>query len=389
MLSLSLPTLAATPETSAKGVILIEAKTGAILYEKNAYMKLYPASITKLLTALLVEEKLPEGTLISKSQNSIDVVPGDSSNIGLELGDTYNKSTALYGLMLGSDNYIAHDLAIATSGTIKSFAEEMNARAQAIGCKNTHFTNPHGYHDPNHYTTPYDMALIAKAAFSNKTVQKIAGTVAYNFYITNKNKTLSITNTSRLLKSQTNYYNEHVVATKTGFHNDAGQTIVAKGVYGDMELIAVVMNTKTPQQYEDVNRLFEYASTNFSVEKKDNYYGLNNLTIPKWVKKSAAQAVKAGWMSPGQDYTDTLYVDDVVVMLKKAGAAYGGVTLNEVEKLTSKKVGETLTRSELTQIIRFASTKWKKTMPTYNTSNLSQTATFAEAVSLIDRLMAK
>lgn len=389
LFSFSIPILAAAPETSAQGVILMEAHTGTILYEKNAYTKLYPASITKLMTALLVTEKLPDGTLISKSQNSIDTVPGDSSNIGLELGDTYNKTTGLYGLLLGSDNYIAHDLAIATSGTIRNFADEMNTRAKAMGCKNTHFVNPHGYHDPDHYTTPYDMALIAKAAFNNETVQKIAGTVSYNFYITNKDKTLCITNTSRLLKNQTPYYNEHVIATKTGFHNEAGQTIVAKGVYGNMQLIAVVMNTKTPHQYEDVNYLFQYASANFCVEKKNNYYGLNNLTIPKWVKKSAAQAVKAGWMKPSQDYTDTLYVDDVVAMLKKAGSTYGGVTLNEATKLTSRRSGETLTRSELKQIISFASHKWNKTMPVCNSADLSQTASFAEAVSLIDRLTAK
>ena len=379
--------IAASPTVSAQGAILIETKTNTILYEHNAYTKLYPASITKLMTALLITEQLPDGTKITKSQNSVDVVPHDSSNIGLQVGDTFDKTNALYGLLLGSDNYIAHDLALAHSGTIKKFAAQMNARAYMIGCQNTHFVNPHGYHDPNHYTTPYDMALIAKEAFSNPIVQKIAGTASYNFYIANKNSYLPITNSSRLLKSQTDYYNPHVVACKTGFHDDAGQTLVAKAVYADMELIAVVMNEKTPNQYIDVNNLFEYANANFSITDMGNYYGLNNLTVPKWVQKSAAHGVKAGWLNAAQDYNDTLYVEDLVIMLKKACGTSGGITMTSVQNLTGLKAGDTLTLSQLRQIIYYASTNMKKSMPSFNQSNLSTKATFAEAISIIDRLV--
>ena len=157
LLTLLFPTslMASKPTLEAKGAILMEAKTGAILYEKNAYSKFYPASITKLLTALIIEEQLPSNQVITKSQNSVDTVPKDSSEIGLKVGDSYNKANGLYGLLLGSDNFIAHDLALANSGSISKFAELMNARATSLGAKNTHFTNPHGYHDLNHYTTPY------------------------------------------------------------------------------------------------------------------------------------------------------------------------------------------------------------------------------------------
>ena len=386
LLSLSIST-SASPTVSARGAILIETKTNTILYEHNAYTKLYPASITKLMTALLIAEQLPDGTKITKSQNSVDVVPYDSSNIGLNVGDTFDKTNALYGLLLGSDNYIAHDLALAHSGTIKKFATQMNARAYMIGCKNTHFANPHGYHDPNHYTTPYDMALIAKEAFCNPTVQKIAGTTSYDFYIANKNKYIPITNSSRLLKSQTNYYNPHVVACKTGFHDDAGQTLVAKAVYGDMQLIAVVMNEKTPTQYVDVNNLFEYAHTHFSIINMGNYYALHNLTVPKWVQTSAAHGVKAGWLNAAQDYNDTLYVENLVIMLKKACGTSGKITMNSVKNLTGLTEGDTLTLSQLKQIIYYATAAMKKPIPTFTQSNLSNHATFAEAVSIIDRLV--
>lgn len=274
------PSFLAKPTVEARGAILIEAKTNTILYEKNAYSKFYPASITKLLTTLIIEEQLSENHIITKSQNSVNTIPKDSSEIGLKIGDSYNKVNGLYGLLLGSDNFIAHDLALAHSGSISNFAELMNTRAKALGAKNTHFTNPHGYHDPNHYTTPYDMAQIAKGAFDNPTVQKIAGTAQFNFYVNNKNKYIPIKNTSRLLKSETPYYNPAVVACKTGYHSDAGQTLVAKAVYGDMELIAAVMYEKTPNQYIDVNKLFDYAKTYYGVEQKSDIYTLKNKPLP-------------------------------------------------------------------------------------------------------------
>ena len=350
----------------------MEAKTGAILYEKNAYSKFYPASITKLLTALIIEEQLPSNQVITKSQNSVDTVPKDSSEIGLKVGDSYNKANGLYGLLLGSDNFIAHDLALANSGSISKFAELMNARATSLGAKNTHFTNPHGYHDLNHYTTPYDMALIAKAALSNPTVQKIAGTAGFNFYVSNRNKYIAIKNSSRLVKPETDYYNPAVVATKTGFHDAAGQTLVAKAVYGDMELIAVVMYEKTPNQYIDVNKLFDYATANYDVQKSDDTYTLINKTIAPWAQPNVTKAIEKGWVSNAANYNTSIYTEDLVAMLKKAGAAYNGVTMQEVYDLLGLKQGDLITRSDLAQILNFAANKWNlnlviatpKTVPT-------------------------
>ena len=413
--------LMAAPSVQAQGAILIETQTNTILYEKNAYARLYPASITKLMTALLVEENLPDDTIITKSQNSVDIVPGDSSSIGLKVGDSYNKTNALYGLLLGSDNYIAHDLALTTSGSISQFAQLMNQKAKVIGAKDTHFVNPHGYHDPNHYTTPYDMAQIAKAAFSNPVIAKIAGTDTYQFYIRNCHTYLPIRNSSRLVKKETPYYNPHVVSCKTGFHNAAGQTLVAKGVYGDLKLIAVVMNEKTPQQYVDVNELFDYAQHTFSIQKQGKHYLLVNHTIPNWAIKSIARAHQLGWLSQGTNYQDPMHTEDLVALLKKAGHAYGGITMSEIKQLTGLKQGMTLNRTQLAQIMTYASRKWKKaslvsldqaSMPTdldtlsitakksitnmlghqfMSCSNQAfhpyQQATLAEAVIILDRLL--
>ncbi len=412
--------LIAKPTVEAKGAILIETKTNTILYEKNAYSKFYPASITKLLTALIIQEQLPEDSMITKSQNSVNTIPKDSSEIGLKVGDSYNKTNGLYGLLLGSDNFIAHDLALANSRTISKFAELMNTRAKALGAKNTHFTNPHGYHDPNHYTTPYDMALIAKAAFTNPTVQKIAGTAQFNFYVNNKNKYIPIKNTSRLLKSETPYYNPAVVASKTGYHSDAGQTLVAKAVYGDMELIAVVMYEKTPNQYIDVNKLFDYAKTLYSVDAYNGTYTLKNKTISAWSEPSISKAIEKGWVNNAINYNDAIYTEDLVAVLKKAGAAYNGVTMKEVYDLVGLQKGDLVTRGHFAEIMTFAAKKWAltnkvastKPLPTDITNlptntkaaitymidqdlmlplndcfNPNRTLTFAEALSIVDRLL--
>lgn len=350
----------AAPSIEAEGGVLLEAKTNTILYEKNAHQKFYPASITKILTALIVEEQLPEGTVIYKTQDSISEVPADSSHIPLEVGDSYTKSNGLYGLLLGSDNFIAHDLACKVSGNISDFAVLMNNKAKEVGAVNSHFVNPHGYHDPNHYTTPYDMAQIARAAFSNVTVQKTAGTRSYNFNISNKNKILSITNSSRLLKSETPYYNSHVVACKTGFHDEAKQTLVAKAKYGDMELIAVVMKVDTPNQYVDVNNLFEYGSSHFEAQKVNGAYVIKNKTSSNWSKSYIESAIKEGWYKEdGENYQEAIKIQDLVILLKKAGAKFGGVTMAEAENLTGLKLGQTVTRQEAAQIAEFALEKWK------------------------------
>lgn len=355
------PQITAMPDVMAEGAILIEAKTNTILYEKNAKKRFYPASMTKILTALIVEEQLPDSALIYKTQDSVRTVPADSSHIGLQIGDSYDKTNALYGLLLGSDNFIAHDLALKVSGNLSDFAKLMNQKAKEAGAFQTHFTNPHGYHDVNHYTTPYDMAQIARLAFSNATIEKIAGTKNYNFYVQNKKSYLSITNSSRLLKSETPYYNAHVIACKTGFHDDAKQTLVAKARYGEMELIAVVMKDNTPNQYIDVNKLFEYGKTYFSVEKVGGKYWIKNNTASNWSKAYIQLAQKQGWLNEeGKNYTEAIKVEELVGLLKTIGAgSKQTVTMSEVETLVGLKQGDTLTRAEAARLMKYTMQKWK------------------------------
>ncbi|MBP3889158.1 MAG: S-layer homology domain-containing protein [Cellulosilyticum sp.] len=354
------------PETSGDGIILINPQTNTILYEKNAHKRLYPASITKILTALIIAEEMPSDTLITRTSSCFANVPSDSSSIGLQLNDRYNMINALHGLLLGSDNYIAYDLAQTHSSNIATFANEMNERARQCGALNTHFTNPHGYHDPNHYTTAYDMAQIAKAAFSNPTVEKIAGKATSTFFLQNRGQALPITNTSRLLKSQTPYYNSNVVACKTGFHDDARQTLVAKAVYDDMELIAVSMKTSTPNQYLDVNRLFEYGHQNFSVQKTAKGYTLVNQTMSNWAKSTIDHALKLGWIvTDGTDYQGTITGEELIGILKNIKPLQNNLRANEITTIAHIDLNDMITRKNMAQIITYLNQKLIPSSETY------------------------
>lgn len=341
------------PTTSAEGVILIEAKTNTVLYEKNAYKKFYPASITKLLTALIVEEELEDNTIIKKSKDSINKVPSDSSNIGVSVGQAYTKQEGLYGLLLGSDNFIAHDLALATAGSIDSFANKMNERAKAFGATSTHFTNPHGYHDPKHYTTPYDMSQIARGVFENDKVTQIAGTAYHTFKLAGTKKSIQIKNTSRLLRKDTGYYIKEVVATKTGYHSDAKQTIVAKGIYGDMELIVVIMKTNTPSQYKDVERLLEYGKKNFAIEKAGEGYRLKNLTASPWAKSILEGFEKnKDYTIPSKPYQQAVTFGELKALVTCIGGEDYRRAMSAIGEAYDLKEASILKRVTVAKIIR-------------------------------------
>lgn len=314
-----------TPSVHSEGAILIEARSGAILYQKNAHEKFYPASTTKILTcALLLENNIDLHSTISKTEQAIKNVPSDSSHIGLKKSDTYSASDGIYAIMLGSDNYVAYDMALKNSGSIPAFSKLMNAKAKEVGALNSNFVNPHGYHDDQHYTTPYDLAKIAQYAFSNPLLENIAGTYEYNLKVINKDKTIKLKNTSMLIDRQSQYYNPYVIASKTGYHTPAKRTLVAKAKYPDIDLIAIVMKADSPYQYEDINTLFEYGSTNFEVNYEENITSEKNTTIinktysPQY-KKYVTFALEHGWIDPSlRNYADPVTTKEFLALLNKA-----------------------------------------------------------------------
>lgn len=255
----------------AEGAALIDAKTGTLLYGKHAENKMYPASMTKVMTLLVACENGNLDDLVTVSENAVNSIPWDSSKMGLEAGEQLSLSDLLYGLILVSGNDAAMVIAEHIGGSEEGFVEMMNAKAKELGCENTHFVNPHGYHDDAHYTTPLDMARIAQAASQNEKVNEIWGSADHSVPATSKHEARVLNHSDKMIQPTTRFYDERVKGGKTGFHNQAMNTLASYGINGEIELVAVVMkdNGYDPT-YEDTKTLFDYG---FALYDERKLYG--------------------------------------------------------------------------------------------------------------------
>ncbi|MDO4800495.1 MAG: D-alanyl-D-alanine carboxypeptidase family protein, partial [Bacillota bacterium] len=250
--------------------ILIDRNTGQILFEKNAYTRMYPASTTKIMTALLVIENLD----LSESVTVGDEPPlMEGSSISLDFGEVLTVEQLLYGLLVTSGNDCAAALAIYMSGTQEEFAARMTERAHQLGAYSTSFANPHGLHDPSHFTTAYDLAIIANAAMNNETFRRIVSTTRYEIPPTNRQpETRYLNNTNALWPGQEGSDTEilidgepdiiayeYVTGIKTGFTDEAGRCLVSSARHDGREVISVVMHGQMPGFYQDSKRLLIYG----------------------------------------------------------------------------------------------------------------------------------
>ncbi len=259
------------PETASPSIMLMEASTGTVLYEKNSDEAHYPASITKIMTTLLALENGNLSDIVTFSDDAINNTEG--SGIARDYGEEMTLEQCLYGVMLESANECAYAVAEHVGGTVEHFVDMMNAKAKELGCTNTHFNNPHGLQDENHYTTAHDMALIAQAAYQNETFRIITGTKIYTIPPTNKhpNEETTLRNHHDMLCTYHNanrkYLYPYCVGGKTGYTNAANSTLVTYAEKDGMTLICVVMNTQSPNQFADTVNLFNYAFDNFQMLK--------------------------------------------------------------------------------------------------------------------------
>ena len=266
------------PETLSPSVILMEESTGTILYEKNMDEAHYPASITKIMTTLLALENGNLSDMVTFSDDAINNTEG--SGIARDYGEQMTLEQCLYGVMLESANECAYAVAEHVGGTVENFVDMMNTKAKELGCTNTHFANPHGLQDENHYTTAHDMALIAQAAYQNETFRIIIGTKMYTIPPTNKHAEETVLrNHHDMLCTYHNanrkYLYPYCVGGKTGYTATANSTLVTYAEKDGMTLICVVMDTQSPNQFIDTVNLFDYAFDNFQVlnvaENDTNY----------------------------------------------------------------------------------------------------------------------
>lgn len=263
----ALPGWPSGPAVNAEAAVVMEAKTGAVLYSKNADAKHYPASITKILTTLVALESSTLDEVVTFSRNAVYSIERDSSHIARTDGEELTMEQCLYAVMLESANECANAVAEHIAGSVEAFAEVMNAKARQIGCTGSNFVNPHGLHNENHYITARDMALITREALKNDMFRTIAGTVRYKIPPTNKNDEELTMNHhhSMLSKHRTSkYFDESVFAGKNGYTTNSLNTLVTCANRNGLELIVVVLRCPSGTPYTDTDALLDYAEQNFT-----------------------------------------------------------------------------------------------------------------------------
>ncbi len=242
--------------------MLLDAATGQVLYGKNQDQQFYPASITKVMTALVVLERCNLNDIVTFSETATTNLESGAVSLGISAGDQLTVEQCLYGLLLKSANEIGNGLAEHVAGSVEAFADLMNAKARELGCRNTHFVNSHGLNDENHKTTPYDMALIMRAALQNETFRKIDTTRTYEFPATKKAAARTITMGHKMMYPSDSRYYEGIIGGKTGYTSKAGNTLVTGAERNGVRLIAVVMKA-SGTHYTDTKALLDYGFANY------------------------------------------------------------------------------------------------------------------------------
>lgn len=258
---------------------------GKILYEKNAYDKMYPASTTKIMTAILALENRELSSTANVSYNAVFSVPSGYTNANLQIDEILNYENLLNVLLIPSANDAANAIAEDIGGSIESFASMMNTKAIDIGCKNTHFVNPSGVHNEDHYTCAYDLALMGRYAMKNEIFRNIVSTSRYSLPASNKydKNDRTFVTTNKLVNSKSNQFYEYATGIKTGYTDPAKNCIVASSKKDDLELICVVLGNENDNgdnnKFSDCINLFNFGFSNYSYKKlyeKDSVYKVVN-----------------------------------------------------------------------------------------------------------------
>lgn len=253
------------PDIYSETSVLMEAETGTILYNKGMDQYRYPASTTKIMTALLALENSSLDDQVTFTEACLADQEAGSGNIGMKVGEVLTMKQCLQALLVQSANDVATQIAVQISGSVEAFAELMNQRAQSLGCLNTHFMNASGMPDENHYTTAYDMALIFQAAIKNQDFLDIIKTESFTIEPTNMNPESRTYSTHHALfaASAPEHY-EGCFGGKTGVTDSSLNTLVSGAQRNGMTLIAVSMRAGAGEVCQDHISLFDYGFNNFS-----------------------------------------------------------------------------------------------------------------------------
>lgn len=348
------------PALTCSAAVLIEFDTGKVLYDKNMNEPMYPASTTKIMTALLALENLD----LKKQITVPDTFgPAEGSAMYLLPGETFTVEELLQGLMIKSANDAAVLLALEISGDIPSFAELMNKRATEIGCTGTHFTNPNGLHDPKHTTTAHDLALMAREAMKHKLFRELIKTDFIQIHATEQTPEIRYyRNTNRFLwSSQKIDYNgaqipikyDVVDGVKTGFTDEAKNCLVSTGEKNGIRVIAVSLKNETFEVYKNSRTLLDYGFENFqkkslvsanevvgsqefpkTVEKKLDFYVKDNFVLVENINSNSSYVFEA---LPKEGLQAPVQKDELIgeYLIKKDGTLIQSLPLYASNSLES------------------------------------------------------
>lgn len=262
-------------EISGQSAIVMDVEAGRVIYEKDIHERLPMASTTKIMTALLAIENIPLDKKIRINPSAVNI---EGSSIYLKTNERVGAKDLIYGLMLRSGNDSAAAIAYEVSGSVEDFAELMNKRAKEIGAKNTNFTNPHGLHDENHYTTAYDLALITREALKNSVFKEVVKT---KFWVADRKGYSHFTNKNEILDTY-----EGGDGVKTGYTVKSGRCLVASATRGNMQLIAVTLN-----DYDWFNTTKKLLDECFDLYKPHILFGKGQTIIKTRVSKGKSKEI--------------------------------------------------------------------------------------------------
>ena len=266
-------------DIDARAALLVEKETGEILYEKNAHEKNYPASITKLTVALLVFEAIDAGQLsldqpITAHESAFEGLSIYGSTAGIKVGEVLTVEQLLQCMLIVSANEACNILAEWDAGSITAFVDAMNAKAKALGCENTHFVNPSGLHDPDHYTSAWDLYLITKAAMQYPEFMEICDSAKAVIPATNLSKERTLYTTNHLLSTWRviGYRDKRAHGIKTGSTSDAGHCLISSAQEGELHFVSVVMGAERIEEngvgnllnFSETSHLLDYGFKNFA-----------------------------------------------------------------------------------------------------------------------------
>lgn len=318
------------PEIGAESALLIEAKTGKILYEKNPNQKIFPASTTKIMTAILAIRHL---NLDKKVIVPTNIGQADGSAMYLLPGEKFTVKELLQGMMIKSANDAAILLAREVSGDVSNFSKLMNEEAKKLGCKNTNFINPNGLHDENHYTTATDMALISVEAMKSDIFRELVSTVRVTFDETEQTpEKRYFLNTNRFLwdDSKLIINDEYIPikydvinGIKTGYTPEAKNCLISSGKKNDIELIALVYHANGFEMYRDSRLILDYGFENYmskTIIEKDKILGKSDVkhTVPGFLEYYSKEDYTAVYKRDSSPQIETKVVlDDVDLPIQK------------------------------------------------------------------------